>query len=399
MSESKLRVGVAGLGRAFTLMLPTFLKDPRIQLVSATDPQPLACAQFERDFGAPCVGSVEDLCARSDVQVIYIATPHQLHASHVELAAAKGKHILVEKPMALSLDDCDRMIQAVKRAGTVMVVGHSHSFNAPILRAYDRIRSGEFGSVRMIHSLNYTDFLYRPRRPEELDTEQGGGVIFSQAAHQLDIVRLLGGGLVTSVTARTGAWDPQRPTEGAYSALLSFANGAFASLSYSGYAHFDSDTWMEKVGELGQVKNDADYGSAKRRLATLQTHEQETALKAARNYGAPDWKSNLDSKLPSKHQHFGPLIISCDKADLRPVPNGLWIDGEGESRLFEIPDPIVPRQEVIDELYNAVLFHKPVLHSGTWARATTELSLAILESARGDKTVLPKYQIEPIHSI
>ena len=396
MSGPVLRIGVVGLGRAFTLMLPSFVKDVRVQLVCATDPQQEACAQFERDFGAKCVKSIEELCAHPDLDVVYIATPHQLHARHVELAASNGKHILVEKPMALTLDECNRMIQAVKRAGTIMVVGHSHSFNAPILQAYHRIRSGEFGQVRMITALNYTDFLYRPRRPEELDTSQGGGVLFSQAAHQLDIVRLLGGGLVTSVSARTGAWDPHRPTQGAYSALLSFANGAFATVTYSGYAHFDSDMWMGQVGELGQDKTNMAYGLAKRRLATVQTKEEESALKAARNYGASDWQNQAKPNLTAKHQHFGPLIISCDKADLRPVPNGLWIDGDTHSQLVEIPDPVVPRQEVIDELYNAVVHQKPVLHSGDWARATTEISLAILESAQSNKTVLPSHQVEPL---
>ena len=58
------------------------------------------------------------------------------------------------------------------------------------------IDSGAFGAVRMINAINYTDYLYRPRRPEELDTAQGGGAVFNQAAHQVDIVRLIGGGRV-----------------------------------------------------------------------------------------------------------------------------------------------------------------------------------------------------------
>ncbi len=222
MNAPKLQLGIAGLGRAFTLMLPTLANDPRLQLVSATDPQALACAQFERDFGVTCDTNFEVLCANPNVQAIYIATPHQLHAEQVEMAAAHGKHVMVEKPMALTLNECTRMIEACTRANVVLMVGHSHSFNAPILKAHQLIASGAFGQVRMIHALNYTDFLYRPRRPEELDTQMGGGVIFSQAAHQIDIVRLLGGGLVNSVMAHTGAWDLSRPTEGAYSALLGF---------------------------------------------------------------------------------------------------------------------------------------------------------------------------------
>ncbi|NCV87281.1 MAG: gfo/Idh/MocA family oxidoreductase, partial [Oxalobacteraceae bacterium] len=107
--------------------------------------------------------------------------------------------------------------------GAHLLIGHSHSYNAPVLLARQLIASGRFGAVRMIHALQYTDFLYRPRRPGELDTAQGGGVIFSQAAHQVDVVRLLAGGLVERVSAVSGRWDPLRPTEGAYSALLSFA--------------------------------------------------------------------------------------------------------------------------------------------------------------------------------
>ena len=147
-----------------------------------------------------------------------------------------------------------------------MIVGHSHSFDRPILRTREIVRSGAVGAVKMISAQNYTDYLYRPRRPEELATESGGGAIFSQAAHQVDIVRLLGGGHVASVRALTGAWDAARPTEGAYAALLSFEGGAFASLTYSGYAHFDSDEFCGNLGEMGAPIDPHRYGAARRNL-------------------------------------------------------------------------------------------------------------------------------------
>ena len=395
MNAPKLQLGIAGLGRAFTLMLPTLANDPRLQLVSATDPQALACAQFERDFGVTCDTNFEVLCANPKVQAIYIATPHQLHAEQVEMAAAHGKHVMVEKPMALTLNECTRMIEACTRANVVLMVGHSHSFNAPILKAHQLIASGAFGQVRMIHALNYTDFLYRPRRPEELDTQMGGGVIFSQAAHQIDIVRLLGGGLVNSVMAHTGAWDLSRPTEGAYSALLGFKNGAFASVSYSGYGHFDSDRWMDGIGELGQTKNWTDHGIARRRLALARTVNEETQLKAARNYGAAQWSGSTALPTHAQHQHFGPMIISCDHADLRPTPHGVWIDGHMDVKLEALQPPVRPRIEVIDEFYNAIVHGKPVLHSGAWARATTAVGLAILASSESGQIQTPLHQVAP----
>ena len=236
-----LRIGVAGLGRAFTLMLPTFLADRRVRLVAACDPRPEARRQFSSDFGGATYADIDGLVRDPAVQVVYIASPHALHAPQTALAAAHGKHVLVEKPMALTLADCDAMIAACAVAGVQLVVGHCHSFDTPFLRTRDIVASGEFGRLRMIQSLNYTDHSYRPRRPEELDTATGGGVVYSQGAHQVDIVRLLAGSAVVRVRSALGAWDPQRPTEGAYAALLWFADGAVANIVYSGYGHFDSD--------------------------------------------------------------------------------------------------------------------------------------------------------------
>ena len=165
--------------------------------------------------------------------------------------------------MAIAIADALRMIEAFKDAATHLIVGPCHSFDAPVLKARKMIESGELGRLRMLHALNCTDFLYRPRRPEELRTADGGGVVFSQGVHQIDIARLLCGRVATNVTARTGAWDPARPTEGAYTALLSFDDGVFASLTYSGYGRFDSDQWQGWIGELGYAKDPGDYGRAR----------------------------------------------------------------------------------------------------------------------------------------
>ncbi len=389
-----IRIGVAGLGRAFTLMLPTFMADERVKLVGASDPIAIARSQFEKDFAAPTFDSIEALCKQDDVEAIYIATPHQFHAEHVRIAASHGKHVLVEKPMAITLAECASMIDAVERAGVQMIVGHSHSFNAPVLQAAKLIAQGTYGDVRMIHAMNFTDFLYRPRRPEELDTKAGGGVIHSQAAHQIDIVRLLGGGMVTSVFAQTGAWDRARPTEVAYSAIISFANGAFASSTYSGYGHFDSDEYMDRIGEMGQTKNSADYGAARRRLSDAKSADEEAALKAARNYGGDKYtQASFD---PNRaNQHFGPVIVSCDKADLRITALGIHVYADQNVDFIESPVPAIPRAEVIDELVATLRGNKAPLHSGRWAQATTEVTLALLTSAETKMPVVPTLQVAP----
>ncbi len=388
--DQRIRIGVIGLGRAFTLMLPTFMRDSRVKLVAACDPIAVARDQFVKDFAGRIHDSAEALCADADVEMVYIASPHQFHAQHVLLAAAAGKHVLLEKPMAITLADCTQMIATMQAAKRSLIVGHSHSYDGPVLKAREIIDGGAVGGVCMIQALNYTDFLYRPRRPEELRTADGGGVIHSQAAHQIDVVRLLGDGLVRSVRAHTGQWDPARPTEGAYSALLKFEGGAFASLTYSGYGRFDSDEWMDWTGELGVKKNADSYGAARKRFATFANAAEETQAKAARNYGGANTSPEAEN---TAHQHFGPIIVSCERGDLRLTPQGVWVYADAK-RYFEAVSLInVPRREVIDEIWATLRDGIPAAHDGTWARATTEVGLAMLESAREDRDVALRYQV------
>ncbi len=390
MAPRRLRLGVAGLGRAFTLMLPTFTAHPRVQLVAAADARPEARASFEREFGGRSHVNVASLCADETVDAVYIATPHQHHAEHAIEAATHGKHVLVEKPMALSLDEAGAMIAAAKRANVHLVVGHSHSFDAPVRRAREIVASGAVGSVRMITALNFTDFLYRPRRPEELDTARGGGVLFSQAAHQVDVVRMLAGGLAKTVRSVSGAWDPARATEGAYSALLTFAGGAFASLSYSGYGHFDSDEFCGGVSELGLPKETQIYGAARRALAATKGASAEVAAKNARAYGSAAYAPPAGTPW---HEHFGLLIVACERADLRPTSMGLTIYGDATRDFEPFAKPAVPRAEVIDELCDAALLGKRPAHDGEWGRATLEVCVAMLRSSREGAEVALNLQV------
>ena len=381
MIRDPIRIGVLGLGRAFTLMLPTLARDMRVQLVAAYDPREAALHAFAKDFGGTTHSSPEEVCADPAVEWVYVATPHQMHAEHVALAASNGKHVMVEKPMALNLEHCQRMIDACSAAGTHLLVGHSHSFNAPVRLARQLIVSGRYGAVRMVHAMNFTDFLYRPRRPEELDTAQGGGVVFSQAAHQVDMARLLAGGLATSVFAHAGRWDPQRPTEGAYTAFIEFEGGAVANLTYNGYGFYDSDSLMDGIGELAMPKPPGSHQATRQRLSAAVDEVAEARQKAERNYGGSTYVPD-SGKPPQAFQHFGPVIVSCNGADLRLTPFGVEVhDAQGVS-MARLDLPQVPRSEVIDELWSVGREGHPPVHNGQWSLATMEVCLAILASDR-----------------
>src|SRR5690348_6700010 len=98
-----LRVGIAGLGVGSAMVMPTIERMPITELVAAADTRPEALAQFRERTGGRAYETVEALCADPDVDVVWVATPNQYHCQHVVLAASHGKHVVCEKPMALSV--------------------------------------------------------------------------------------------------------------------------------------------------------------------------------------------------------------------------------------------------------------------------------------------------------
>ena len=390
-----IRVGVVGLGRAAASMLPSLASHPRVALVAAADPDPAARERFVLDYGGATFDGAETLCRAGAVDAVYIATPHQRHAADVEIAAAHGVHAIVEKPMALTLAECDRMIAAARAAETALIVGHTHGFDPGVLAMREIVRSGELGALRMIVNLVYTDFLYRPRRPEELDTALGGGIVYNQIPHAVDVVRTLHGGPLRSVKAIAGAWDPARRTEGALAALLEFEDGAAASIVYSGYDRFDSDELTFWIAASGARKTPA-HGSARRALSAARTAEAEARLKTQTGYGAAGVRAAAG---PAHQPHFGLLIASCERGDMRIGPDALLV--YGDDGLREIPlDPgraFPNKDNVVDELV-AALAGTPPLHDGAWGRATLEATLAILRSARERREVPARFGMDVVRS-
>jgi phthalate 4,5-cis-dihydrodiol dehydrogenase len=248
------------------------------------------------------------------------------------------------------------------------------------------IAGGELGPLGMISSLNYTNFLYRPRRPEELDTSKGGGILFNQVPHQIDTVRLLAGGLARSVRASASVLDPSRPTEGACAALLQFDDGVAASLVYSGYDHFDTDEWHFGISERGAPKA-IDHGSARRALARVGDEAQSRTETFAYGTGSP--------ALPPHQPHFGITIATCARGDLRATADGVAIYGREGMRELPIArgDGMPGRREVLDDMRAALRFGRRPVHDGRWGKATVEVALAILRSAREGHEVMLEHQL------
>lgn len=377
-----IKLGVAGLGRGFMLSLPSLRHDEHVQMIACAAPRQSSRDTFFKEFDGIGYTDVKQMCEDPNIEAVYIATPHHLHRDHAIIAATNGKHVIVEKPLAINQVDADAIVKAAEDAGIYLITGPSHSFDQPIEKARQLLNSGEFGKIRMINATNYTDFLYRPRRPEELDTEQGGGVVFSQAIHQIDVVRSLVQQEASSVFAMTGAWDPARPTEGAYACIINFVDGSFANLTYSGYAHYDSDSDLGWIGELGYRKNQRNYGKARAALAKIPSKENEAVLKTNRSYGSAE----VPDPAPFA-EHFGPVIVSCDKADLRLTPKGVEVWGDTTRSFHSTPPAPTPRSPVFKAMYDSVRSNTPPLQAGRWGAESLKICHAILKSATTNKII------------
>jgi phthalate 4,5-cis-dihydrodiol dehydrogenase len=390
-----LNVGVVGLGLAAASVTSAMVGMPHVNLVAGADINPRALQAFKEKYGAKTYASIEALCDDPDIDTVWIATPNTFHCPHVILAAERGKHIIVEKPMAISLAEAARMIEAAERHGVHLLCGGSRSSSAVVRTMREVVVSGGLGRLRAMTTWSATDWMLRPRRPDEMDVSQGGGVVYRQAPHQVDSVRLLAGGKVSSVRSVTGQWmAPRHTAPGFFSALLEFDNGAFATLVYSAYGYF----MASELFEPGVSGPDAPgvQGRIEARQYIIAGTRDETAVKEQRTLEAQRTGSAAGVPTPRGARFLsdlGLLVVSCEHGEMRQSPTGIYIYGDAGTTEVPLTETRGAYAPELDELYDALVHDKPVLHSGRWGLATLEVCLAIMQSATVHRDISMQHQI------
>jgi phthalate 4,5-cis-dihydrodiol dehydrogenase len=387
-----VHVGIVGLGGGASDMIPAFVQHPHIALTAAADIDKGQLEKFHTEFQGATYPSAEALCDNPHVDVVYIATPNQFHVEHALMALEKGKHVLVEKPMTLTLDDADVMIQTAKRHDVQLMVNVKHSFDPHIRQIRAIVQSGELGRLRMLHYWYFADWLYRPRTAEELNPSLGGGVTWRQGPHQFDILRTIAGGMVRSVRAMTGMWDESRPVVGCHTAFLEFEDGTAATAVYSGYDHFNSRELTFGVGEVRSTAEASVYAQGRKTLRQLASGEAETALKRAQRYGG----ASRAARAPRRSASWvlgGPLIVTFEQGDVRLTPSGLCIYDNEDTRNIPISTETDGRHGIVDQLYEAVVNGRRPSADGLWGKATLEVLLAVLASARERRELFLAHQV------
>ena len=396
----KLKLGFLGLGQATSKLLARRHEIEGLPYIiaAAADLRPHALAAFAAEFGGQTFDNAEGLCG-SDIDVVYVATPAEYHREHVEIAARAGKHIICEKPLALSLADCEAMISACDKAGVKLLAGHTHSFDAPIREMRRTIRSGEIGDLVMINTWNFNDFNHRGRLVHELQTTHGP--ILNQGPHQVDVVRQLGGGMVKTVMAKP-IWDSLSRAEGGYICFLEFESGMPATLVYDGRSQFDTSElfwWTSEGGQDRSADTNVKARKSYRAWAELDEAQMARALekdKESGRYGAAATKLGFAEKedAPPPYQpFFGLTVVSCDKGSMRQSQHGIIIYGEDGPREVVLKKTLRGRAAELLEMYGGVRENRTIFHDGRWAMATLEVCQAILDSAKASREIRMTRQV------
>lgn len=380
---SRIGIGIVGLGAAGRAFIPALEAHPGFELVAVADPVREIRESVAAEHRVSAYDGIDGLLRHSGLEAVFIATPTELHPEHVAQACSAGKHVLVEKPMAVEVAQAEKMIAAAEEAGVLLLVGHSHSYDLPVREMRRIIESGRLGQIRMVNTWCFTDWMYRPRRPEELDTRLGGGVTLRQGSHQFDIIRLLCGGMVKSVRARTFDWDPQRRAIGAHIAYLDFADGAAATAVYNGYGHLSSMDLCFDLSEWGFPQPPETRTPASRPSAGASPESELRAKQERAKHAIP-------AAAPFQ-PFFGLTIASCELGDIRQSPRGLYIHtGQGREEIV-LPVDQSPRDLVVSEFFDAIAGKEAPLHDGRWGLANLEVcNAAIVSSERGQEIALSR---------
>jgi predicted dehydrogenase len=259
-----MRIGLIGAGAVAQLHRRAAGLLPGVEMTAVCDLREGLAAEVAEPIGARVFTDYRAMFASGVLDAVIINTPHALHRPMVLDAAAAGLHVLVEKPMATTVEDCDLMTAAAERAGVVLGVGHIQHFLPDKAAVAAALARGAIGDVRMIHDVRTTDYRPGSRPGWFLDKAiAGGGAVMNIGAHCLDRVTWLGGAPASEISARTlNRFGVAVETDATIAVRL--ANDVFASVTVTSDAPRRADQ-VTVVGDQGTLVASPATGALLRR--------------------------------------------------------------------------------------------------------------------------------------
>ena len=317
---SVLNCALLGCGTVADLYLPAFKYLKRARIAAVIDTNPDAASEVAEKYSIPKVyTSAGEAAGDAEIDAVIIGTPPNLHAEHAEVFASAGKHVLCEKPMASTVEDCQRIIDACHRANVTLQMGHMKRFMRGNQKVKALIDSGGLGTVFMVEC--HWDCAV----PELVGTyrEQAvtsGGSLQDHGPHAFDLVRWWTGNDVLSVSATVRSVHPGRPTEDAAVAVLEHTGGMFSyhHMTRISYGREHTQDTYRIYGTEGTlvVRNDHHFPTMSLESPEIILYRPgETIQRFETLHG---W--NIDDVMQQNHPFYNQLESFCESVlDGTPV--------------------------------------------------------------------------------
>ncbi len=362
--ERQVKTAIIGCGKVSDLHAAALTKTPEARFVAVYSRSPEKAQRFAAKYGVQGFSDIQEMIASAAVEAVIICTPHPAHRNAAIMAAEAGAHVLVEKPLAANLQDCDDMLAAAKKAGVKIGTVCQRRFYAPVQRVRQAIDAGKIGTPALgtVLMLGWRDRDYYASDPWRGHWQaEGGGVLVNQAPHQLDLLQWFMG----PITELFGVWSninhPYIEVEDTAVAIVRFASGALGNIVVSN---------SQKPGIYGKV----------------HVHGKNGASVGVQTDG-------------------GAMFVAGMSSILEPPVNDLWtVAGEehmlaqwqtADSALFNaLADPPVHYFHLqIGDFLRAILDDREPLISGEDGRKTVEIFTAIYRSQKTNGPV--KFPLQP----
>ncbi|MEO6004844.1 MAG: Gfo/Idh/MocA family oxidoreductase [Opitutus sp.] len=250
----KIRFGITGsgyMGRTHAQAINTLSSTAELVAIWGGTRAP---ALAER-YGAAYEPTLEGLMNRTDIDAIVISTPHHLHVKEVLLALEGGKHVLIEKPMATKVEDCDLMLAAAKKRGLITAVAHNLRFRVNLPKVRELIQSGEIGRVQSMHYSMIRQLAnagnFGGNKMGWVNLPEAVGFVIDGLPHGVDAMRWATDSEVVRVAGFCRTFTPERPIEDTTVGIMEFSNGAVCSVNTTIASHGDYHGEMARLSVVG----------------------------------------------------------------------------------------------------------------------------------------------------
>ncbi len=245
-----LHWGLVGTGAIANKRVgPALVGAQNSRLVAVCDVVEEAARDFAQRFQVPAYTSFDQLLANPDINAVYLATPIFLHAPQAIQALRAGKHVLVEKPMALTVAEGEEMIRVARETGKTLATAYYRRFFPKVQRAKQLIAEGALGKVVMVVSIYHTWYDPAPGAPGSWRAQKaraGGGVLWDMGSHRFDLLIGLFG-MPTQVWATAETLAHTYEVEDTASVYLKLGNGAQCVSTWQ----WSSQTWVDHLSIIG----------------------------------------------------------------------------------------------------------------------------------------------------